>query len=67
MAAFRICLMGSNQPLVAHLPYAEMDDLMEAVSRAKFVIGTMVEGDEDGICRRVMIATSRIQCAFDAD
>lgn len=66
MATFQICLIGPQQPLTVDLPYAGMGELMEAASRAKFLSGTMAEGDEDGICRRVMIAANRIQCAFEA-
>jgi len=67
MTTFRICLIGQHQPLVVDLPFADVFELGEASSRAKFLAGALTEPDENGVCRRVMIATNRIQCAFDAD
>lgn len=66
MAIFHIHLMGQHQPIMIDLPCADIDDLAERSSRAKFLAGHMAEPDEEGVCRRVMIATSRIQCAIEA-
>ena len=65
MATFRLHLMGQNQPLVVDFPCADLDDLMEAATRSKFLTGHMTTPDEDGVCRGVMIATGRIQCAIE--
>lgn len=37
-------------------------ELRGEASRAKSLIGHMTNADEDGICRRVMIAACRIEC-----
>ena len=66
MPAFTIHLMGQHQPITLDLPCRDIDDLAEQSARAKFLAGHMAEADEDGVCRRVMIATSRIQCAIEA-
>jgi len=66
MAAFRVHLMGQHQPLDLDMPYADLDDLMADASRAKFLAGHMAMPDEQGVCRRVMIATGRIQCVIEA-
>jgi hypothetical protein len=66
MAAFRIHLVGQHQSLDVDLPFADLDDLLIEASRAKFLAGHMVEPDGDGVCRRVMIATGRIQCVIEA-
>jgi hypothetical protein len=58
--------MGQHQPIQVDLPYADLDDLVVEASRAKFLAGHMTEPDEDGVCRRVMIATCRIQCVIEA-
>ena len=65
MAAFRICLMGQNQPLDVDLALRDLEELAVEASRAKFLIGHMTKPDEDGVCRGVMIAASRIQCAIE--
>ena len=67
MATYSIHLMGQHQPLTVDLACADIDDLIEQASRAKFLAGHLMEPDEDGVCRRVMIATCRIQCVIDAD
>lgn len=66
MATFRICLMGSAQPLVVDLAAQSIDELVEEASRARFLSGHMVEPDEQGVCPGVMIATGRIQCVFES-
>jgi len=65
MAAFMIHLMGQHQPITIDLPCDNIDDLAEQSSRAKFLIGHMTDADGDGVCRRVMIATCRVQCAIE--
>lgn len=65
MAAFMIHMMGQNQTITIELDCDNIDDLAEKVTRTKFIAGYMTAPDEDGVCRRVMIATSRIQCAVE--
>ena len=67
MASFNIHLMGQTMPLVVDLEFTCIDELAEAVAQSRFVIGNLTEPDEDGVCRRVMVATGRIQCAVEAD
>ncbi|MBX3564011.1 MAG: hypothetical protein KF730_05470 [Sphingomonas sp.] len=65
MASFCIHLMGQRQPITLDLPCADIGYLVEEASRAKFLVGHMAEADEEGVCRRVMIATCRIECAVE--
>lgn len=65
MAAFMIHMMGQNQPITLELDCGDIDDLVEKTTRTKFLAGHMAVPDEDGVCRRVMVATSRIQCAVE--
>lgn len=66
MAIFSIHLMGQHQPITIDLPCSNIDDLAEQAATTRFLIGHMTQADEDGVCGRVMIATSRIQCAIEA-
>lgn len=66
MATFSVHLMGQHQPLRLDLACTDVDALVEQASRVKFLAGFLADPDEDGVCRRVMIATSRIQCAIEA-
>jgi hypothetical protein len=66
MIAVHICLIGNHQPLCVDLPYADLDDLLTDATRTKFILGNMTEPDQAGVCRRVMIATYRIQCVIEA-
>lgn len=65
MASFTIHLVGQRVPLVVDLPTSSIDDLAEEVGQSRFLVGHLANGDEEGVCRRVMIATSRIQCAIE--
>ena len=65
MATFRICLIGSPQQLIVDLPAADITELAEGVAATRFLIGHMVESDENGVCPGIMIQTNRIQCAFE--
>ena len=66
MATFRICLIGSSQPLVVDLPAADITELAQDVAGTRFLVGLMVEPDGHGVCPGVLIQTNRIQCAFEA-
>ena len=67
MIAVHVCLIGSHQQLCVDLPYRDLGKLMDEVSHVRFILGSMSEPDETGVCRRVMIATGRIQCVIEAD
>lgn len=66
MATFTIHLMGQAMPITIDLPFADIDELADRAACERFLAGNMAEPDEDGVCRRVMIATNRIQCAIAA-
>lgn len=66
MAAFRVHLMGQSQPLDVDLPCVGLADLMAEASRSKFLVGHLSAADEKGVCRGVMIATSRTRCVIEA-
>lgn len=65
MASYLVHLMGQREPAHIDLPFDGVDQLAAEASRAKFLIGHMTNADEDGVCRRVMIATCRIECAVE--
>lgn len=65
MATFTIHLMGQAQPITLDLPCADVDELSSLATTSRFLAGHMSVADEEGVCRRVMIATSRIQCAIE--
>lgn len=67
MATFQVHLMGQYQPITLDLPARDIDDLVEQTAGARFLVGHLVDTDEEGVCRRVMIATCRIQCAIELD
>lgn len=65
MASFLVHLMGQREPARIDLPFGCVDELAAEASRAKFLIGHMTNADEDGVCRRVMISTNRIECVIE--
>ncbi|AWW74567.1 hypothetical protein CD351_09030 [Erythrobacter sp. KY5] len=66
MTTFTIHLMGQATPITLDLPISTVDDLAEKAGETRYLVGHLASADEDGVCRRVMIATSRIQCAIEA-
>lgn len=66
MASYFVHLMGQREPAHIDLPFEHIDELAAEASRAKFLIGHMTEADGDGVCRRVMISTFRIECVVEA-
>ena len=66
MSIFTIHLMGQARAITLDLPCADIDDLANQAAASRFLSGHMAVADEEGVCRRVMIATSRIQCAIEA-
>lgn len=65
MASFLVHLMGQREAAYIDLPFDGVDQLAAEASRAKFLIGHMTNADEDGVCRRVMIAANRIECIVE--
>lgn len=65
MASFIVHLMGQREPAYIDLPFEDMDELAAEATRAKFLIGHMATADKDGVCRRVMISTYRIECVIE--
>lgn len=65
MVAFRLCLVGTSQPLVVDLSAASIEELVQDAASSRFLAGHMVEPDEHGCLPGVMIQTSRIQAAFE--
>lgn len=65
MATFLIHLMGQGQPIKLDLPCASIDELAGEASHTRFLIGHITDADEEGVCRRVMIAAQRIQCVIE--
>lgn len=67
MTTFTIHLMGQATPITLDLPIGTVDDLAEEAGQTRYLVGHLANADEVGVCRRVMIATSRIQCVIEAD
>lgn len=66
MATFTIHLVGQHQPLKVDLSLEDVGHLAQQASTERFLVGHLAEPDEDGVCKRVMVATSRIQCAVES-
>jgi hypothetical protein len=63
MATFCICLSATNKLLV-DLAAANIDELIHEVSFSRFISGSLVEPDSDGVYAGVMIQTNRIMAAY---
>lgn len=55
----------------AHAPLLEvavksLAELNDLITRSRFIEGRMSEGDSDGVCAGVLIATHRIQFVTEA-
>jgi hypothetical protein len=59
--------MGQRQPIDVELPFPEIEDLMSEASRSRFIIGHSMAENGDGVCRRLMISTCRIECVVEMD
>ena len=62
MASYLVHLMGQRQPIDVDFPFSDIESLMAEATRARFLIGNFATADEDGVFRRVMISTYRIEC-----
>lgn len=67
MAAYLVHLMGQRQPIGVELPLTDIEALMTEASRSRFIIGHSMAENEDGVCRRMMISTCRIECVVEMD
>lgn len=65
MGHFRLFLIGTSQPLGVDLPVRDVHELEALMSNAKFVTGTMIEPDKDGICPAFLVPTYRIHCVIE--
>lgn len=63
MATFCICLSATNKLLV-DLAAADIDELVHEASFSKFISGSLVEPDSEGIYLGVMIQSNRIMAAY---
>ena len=66
VGSFTVHLMGQSSPLMLDMPCANIDELAREAVTSRFLAGYMSNVDEEGVCRRVMIATNRIQCAIES-
>lgn len=67
MAAYLLHLIGQRQPIDVELPFPDIEALMSETSRSRFISGHFVAENGDGVCRRVMISTYRIECVVEMD
>lgn len=67
MAAYLVYMMGQRQPFGVELPLPDIEALMREASRSRFIIGHSMADNDDGVCRRMMISTCRIECVFEMD
>jgi hypothetical protein len=67
MANFSIYLLSQREPLSIEFPFFDANELARAASSARFLVGRLVGPDCDGVCRKILISTSRIQCAIEFD
>ncbi len=65
MAIYQVYLTGDRTPFDVQLYYPRLSDVLEDASRARFISGHMIEPDEDGVCREIMIPTGRIHCIIE--
>lgn len=65
MKPFLIHLQGQREPIFVELDCHSVDDLAELAAQSRFLIGNLVEVDEQGCNARVMVAAGRISCAIE--
>ena len=66
MATFRFHLIGNNMPIELEVAARCIDELGEAVTTRRFIVGRLTQPDHDGVLPGMLIATSRIQCVVEA-
>lgn len=67
MGNFRFHLIGNHQPVELETAANTMSHLGEMLTRQRFIEGRMIQSDSNGVLLSMLIATSRIQCVFEAD
>lgn len=65
MARFMFALIGTPQTPILDLPVRTVAELNQAIARARFVDGLMVEIDGEGVHCPVLIPVSRIQMVME--
>lgn len=65
MAAYLVHLMGHRHPIEVELPFSGIEALMSKASHSRFIIGHFMAENGDGMCRRLMISTSRLECVLE--
>ena len=65
MARFKFALVGASQMPVLELPERNLGELHQAISRARFIGGRLVEIDGDAADSVVLIPVSRIQMILE--
>ena len=64
MGVFRFHLIGGH-PVNVEVDARSIAELGEIITTERFIIGTRIEPDEDGVLPGVLMATSRIQCVVE--
>lgn len=67
MASYLVHIMGQRHPINLDLPFSDIEELMAKASCTKFLFGYIAAADENGVCRRVMVSTYRIECVVELD
>lgn len=65
MARFEFCLIGTSQRPVLEIDARDVGDLHDAMARARFIEGRMVQIEGEPLDCRVLIATHRIQMVLE--
>lgn len=66
MAAFDFLLCGANEPVRIEIAARDATELVNLISRERFLVGD-AGPDEWGQIRRVVIPSSRINMVLEAD
>ena len=67
MKPYVIHLQSQREPIFVELDCDSVDQLAELATQTRFLIGHLVEVDEQGCHARVMISAGRISCAFEVN
>ena len=66
LGIFRFHLIGA-QPVTVEVAARTILELGQIITTERFIIGTRVEPDEDGVLPGMLMATSRIQCVLESN
>ena len=67
MARFKLYLAGNGEPLDVELPVANVLELCALLSAARFIDGHFSEPDGDGVCRALLVPSSRVHLIVEGD